>query len=460
LVLESTAKLYPPVPTPRAEPLGSIALLRVLLRNPLEAWTQAHFEKPIVMSGLSIGRVAVVSDPAAIRRVLLDNCNNYKKDWLQRRVLSAGLLDGLLAAENGQWRTQRRALAPMFTPRSIAKFAAPMVEAADALAGRLRAQEGQVVDVAVEVTRVTLDVLERTIFSDGFGRDAEDIRKGMKTYFEAVGRIDPFDMLGVPNAVPRLTRWHMRPAMRLFSGAIDTIIASRRLRIASDPDRAPHDLLTLLLTAKDPDSGQALREKEISANVLTFIAAGHETTANCMTWALYLLSQSPEWRQRLQTEADRELAGDIEGLAERLVETRAVIDETNRLYPPIAAISRTTLEPDELAGQPIKRGTMVVVAPYVLHRHRTLWSRPNEFDPSRFLGSARTEIDRFAYLPFGAGPRVCIGAGFALQEASIVLATLMKNFTFALRPGHAVWPVQKFTMRPKGGLPMIFRRRA
>src|SRR6185437_8001813 len=180
LVLESTAKLYPPVPTPRAEPLGSIALLRVLLRNPLEAWTQAHFEKPIVMSGLSIGRVAVVSDPAAIRRVLLDNCNNYKKDWLQRRVLSAGLLDGLLAAENGQWRTQRRALAPMFTPRSIAKFAAPMVEAADALAGRLRAQEGQVVDVAVEVTRVTLDVLERTIFSDGFGRDAEDIRKGMK----------------------------------------------------------------------------------------------------------------------------------------------------------------------------------------------------------------------------------------------------------------------------------------
>lgn len=193
--------------------------------------------------------------------------------------------------------------------------------------------------------------------------------------------------------------------------------------------------------------------------MLTFIAAGHETTANCMTWALYLLSQSPEWRERLQAEADRELAGGIDGLADRLVETRAVIDETNRLYPPIAAISRTALDADELAGQSIKRGTMIVVAPYVLHRHRTLWSKPNEFDPTRFLGPARTEIDRFAYLPFGAGPRVCIGAGFALQEACIVLATLMKHFTFTVRPGHVVWPVQKFTLRPKGGLPMIVQRR-
>lgn len=458
-MLDSTAKLCPPVPMPRAEPLGSIALLRVLLSNPLEAWTQAHFEEPIVTSGLSIGRVAVVSDPAGIRRVLLDNCSNYKKDWLQQRVLSAGLLDGLLAAENAQWRVQRRALAPMFTPRSVARFAASMVDAAEALGDRLRAREGEVVDIAVEVTRVTLDVLERTIFSDGFGRNAEDIRNGMKIYFEAAGRIDPFDMLGVPDAVPRLTRWSMRPAMRLFSGAIDTIIASRRLRIANAPDEAPHDLLTLLLTAKDPESGQALREEEIRANVLTFIAAGHETTANCMTWVLYLLSQSPEWRERLQAEADRELAGGIDGLADRLVETRAVIDETNRLYPPIAAISRTTLEADELAGQRIKRGTMIVVAPYVLHRHRALWSGPNEFDPTRFLGSARTEIDRFAYLPFGAGPRVCIGAGFALQEACIVLATLMKHFTFTVRPGHVVWPVQKFTLRPKGGLPMIVRRR-
>ncbi len=459
-MLELTRKLRPPAPEPRTEPLGPIALLRVLLNNPLEAWTEAHFQKPIVTMGLSIGRVAVVSEPNAIRRVLLDNAGNYKKDWLQRRVMSAGLTKGLLSAEGNQWRMQRRALAPMFTPRSVATFAAPMAQAAQAMVARLRAQEGKVVDLAVELTRTTLDVLERTIFSDGLGRDAEDIRKGMRVYFESVGRIDPFDMLGVPNAIPRFTRFGIGPAMRLFAAAIDTVIAKRRRRIADNPNAAPHDILTLLLKAEDPHSGRRLSEQEVRANVLTFIAAGHETTANCLTWASFLLSQSPEWHERVQSEADREAGSDARNLADRLVETRAVIDETNRLYPPIAAISRVALGPDQLAGERISRGTIVVIAPYVLHRHRSLWHRPDEFDPNRFLGGAREHVGRFAYLPFGAGPRVCIGAGFALQEASIVLATLLRNFSLVLSPKHSVWPVQKFTVRPKDGLPMILQPRA
>jgi cytochrome P450 len=136
-----------------------------------------------------------------------------------------------------------------------------------------------------------------------------------------------------------------------------------------------------------------------------------------------------------------------------------VIDEANRLYPPLTAISRAAVGPDELAGQPIKRGTMIVIAPYMLHRHRALWSNPDLFDPNRFLDGARETIDRFAYLPFGAGPRICIGATFAIQEASIVLATIMRHFTLQLAPGHAVWPVHKITLRPGGGLPMIVRRR-
>jgi cytochrome P450 len=324
----------------------------------------------------------------------------------------------------------------------------------------LRAHQGKPVDLAVELTRTTLDVLERTIFSDGLGRDAEEIRRGMKVYFESVGRIDPFDMLGIPSAIPRFTRFGIRPTMRLFAAAIDTIIATRRRRIAENPNAAPHDILTLLLKAEDPDSGRRLSEQEVRANVLTFIAAGHETTANCMTWASYLLSQSPEWQERVQNEADREAVADVGILADRLVETRAVIDETNRLYPPIAAISRVALDADELAGERISRGTIVVIAPYVLHRHRSLWSRPDEFDPNRFLGDARERIGRFAYLPFGAGPRVCIGAGFAMQEASIVLATLLRNFSLTLSPSHRVWPVQKFTVRPKDGLPMILQSRA
>ena len=458
-MLNSTAMFIPPAPTPRSEPLGPIALLRTLKINPLEAWTQTHFEQPIVMGGLSIGRVAVVSDPAAIRRVLLENSANYRKDWMQRRILSAGLANGLLSAEGNQWKTQRRALAPLFSRKTVLAFSAAMVDSAHALVERLARQQDQVVEVAVEATRTTLDVLERTIFSDGFGRAAEEIRIAMKSYFDTIGRIDPLDLLGLPAVVPRPSRWRLRPMLRLFEDAIDTIISTRRRQIARNKPDVPRDILTFLLEARDPETGEALSEVEIRANILTFIAAGQETTANCITWSLFLLSQSPEWRQRIQAEADREF-GDGRGIvADRFVETRALVEETNRLYPPLAAMSRAALGPDELAGQQIRRGTMVVIAPYVLHRHRALWTKPDCFDPNRFLNGAREKIDRYAYLPFGTGPRICIGANFAIQEATIVLAAIMRSFNLELAPGHAVWPVLKVTLRPKGGLPMIVRRR-
>jgi len=454
-VLDRTAKLLPPAPVPRTKPLGPLALVRALIGNPLEAWTEAHFNEAVVMGGLPFVRVAVISDPAAIKRVLLDNCDNYKKDWVQRRILSAGLSDGLLTAETAKWRMQRRALAPLFSPKAVARFSGAMIDAAAMLVDRLRRQRGQVVDVAVEITRLSLDVLERTIFSEGLGNDPEEIRKGMKSYFDAIGQIDPFDLLGLPASMPRLGRLKARPALRLFDNAIDAIIAKRRRSLAESPDSVPHDLLTLLLRARDPESGEKLSEEDVRSNILTFIAAGHETTANCLTWSIFLLSQSSEWRERVRLEAERELDCPTDGLADRLVETRAVLDEANRLYPPITAISRAAGASDELAGQAIRAGTMIVIAPYVLQRHRRLWDDPDRFEPTRFLNGARDTIARFAYLPFGAGPRTCIGASFAMQEASIVLATLMRNFRLDLLPDHEVWPVQRVSLRPKGGLPMI-----
>jgi cytochrome P450 len=453
-VLDSTAKLLPPAPVPRPKPLRPLALLRVLIDNPLEAWTEAHFNEPIVMGGLPFIRVAVLSDPGAIRRVLLDNCENYPKDWLQRRILSAGLSDGLLTAESKQWRSQRRMLAPVFARKAVGHFSAAMIDAAQALVERLDRHRGEVLDLAVEVTRVSLDVLERTIFSDGLGSDPEEIRKGMKSYFDAIGRIDPFDVFGLPAAMPRLGRLKARSAMRVFERAIDAVIARRRRRIAEQPDRVPQDLLTLLLQAEDPQTGERLSEVEVRSNIVTFISAGHETTANSLTWSLFLLSQAPAWRERVHAEAKRELDGGAKGLAERLIETRAVIEESNRLYPPIAAISRAARAPDTLAGHAIKRGTMIVVAPYVLHRHRTLWTEPERFDPTRFRGGARETIPRFGYLPFGAGPRTCIGVTFAMQEACIVLATLVRHLRMELLPGHPVWPLQRVSLRPRNGLPM------
>src|SRR5207248_3698659 len=166
------------------------------------------------------------------------------------------------------------------------------------------------------------------------------------------------------------------------------------------------------------------------------------------------------WRERVAAEAEREMRRSSEGLAERLPETRAVVEEAIRLYPPLVAISRQAIGPDELAGRPIRRGAMVVIAPYVLHRHRRLWDRPDVFDPNRFLGEARERIDRYAYLPFGAGPRNCIGSAFALQEATIVVASIARKFDLELLRGHPVWPVHRVTLRPQGGLPMLVNQRA
>ena len=450
----------PPAPTPQARPLPPLALLRTLKRNPLECWAMQHFERPIVAGGLPLGHVLLVHEPSAIRHVLLENAANYRKDRLQRRVLSAGLSDGLLAAEGEQWRLQRRVLAPMFARKTVINFSSAMMAAAEALMDRWSALgERATIDVAAEMARVTLDVVERTIFSDGFGSDAEAIRVAMAVYFNTIGKISPLDILGVPDFVPRLSRFRVRSTLKFFEAEVDRVISTRRRILAEQPDRAPSDLLTDLLQALDSEAEDRITESEVRSNILTFIAAGHETTANTLSWAMFLLSQAPHWRERLEVEADRELSGPIPGVADRLVETRAVIEEAIRLYPPIAAISRVALAADDLHGEAVRPGSLIVISPYVLHRHRLLWDRPDAFDPGRFLGNARTTIDRFAYLPFGVGPRKCIGSTFALQEATLVLAAIVRQFRFQPQPGHVVWPTLSVTLRPANGLPMIVTRR-
>lgn len=445
----------PPAPTPHSHELGLARLLKALWSNPLEAWTERHFTEPVVVSKHAFGEVAVVSDPAAVQHVLVRNVENYRKDSFQRRMLAV-LANGLLAAEGDQWRTQRRTLAPIFSPRTVTDFAPAMVEAVDALLARWRGYpDGEAMDVAAEVTDLTLDVLVRTIFSDGFGRDATEVRHAMRIYFDRIGRIDPLDVLGVPNFVPRLGRLSVRPAERLFDQAVDQIIATRRQRLASNPKSLPRDILTLLLEAQDPETGRGISEAEVRANIVTFMAAGHETTANAIAWTLYLLSQSPEWRERVRAEAAREVSAPAQELADRLVETRAVVEESLRLYPPLAAISRAAIAPDEVAGERIGAGAMVVIAPYVLHRHRRLWQKPDEFDPARFMPVQRKTIERYAYLPFGAGARGCIGLVFALQEAILAVARITANFDLAPVAGHQVWPVHRVTLRPRGGLPMV-----
>ena len=427
--------------------------------NPLGVWTAEHFERRILRDRLPFLRAVVVSDPPAIERVLLDNSANYRKDDLLIRILSPALRNGLLTVDGDQWRRQRRAVAPMFSRRAIANYARPMKAAVDDLVGRWRTRpDGSQVDVAQEATDATLDVLQRTIFSNGIGGSTREFREQMRTYFDAIGRIDPFDVLGLPPFVPRWTKWHARPAMRFFDDAVRRLSAERQKLLCEDPESCPSDILTLLLGAHDPETGQSLSEEEVRANVVTLIAAGHETTANALTWAMFLLSRDETWQSRIAAEGIT-VFGTREFDPERLVDTRAVLEEALRLYPPIAALSRVAIADDELAGEAVEAGTMVIVSPYVVHRHRRLWERPDEFDPDRFAGANREHVHRYAYLPFGAGPRICLGAAFALQEASILLAGIVAQFRLALPPAFEPEPLLRITLRPRGGLPMIIRRR-
>jgi cytochrome P450 len=190
-------------------------------------------------------------------------------------------------------------------------------------------------------------------------------------------------------------------------------------------------------------------------------AAGYETSASALCWVFYLLSLDPEWRERLETEVDRELPDGqfVAGSLDRLVMTRAVIEETLRLYPPIATLNRQAVAADRLGDHAIEPGTFVMIAPWVLHRHRSLWEMPDHFDPARFLPDARDNIHRFSYLPFGAGPRVCVGASFGMQALTIMVATIIRRFRLELAPGSKVWPVHRITVHPEHGPYMLLHPR-
>jgi cytochrome P450 len=443
----------PQAPVPLKRPPGLFRALHSLYTNPITIWTEKHYREPIVAGRTMFGLAATVSAPAAVRRVLLDNSENYVKDRLQLRVLTPGLGMGLLTAQGAHWRAQRRSLAPLFAARQLGQFAPAMQAAAIACSERLNAKRAGVIDMHEEMSRLTLDVLERTLFTQGLADEPDAFQRAVNRYFDTVARLDPLDVLGAPDFLPRLGRMRGRATLEWFRNAVDKIITARRALIAQGA-QAPHDILTLLLKAQDPETGQAMSEEDLRSNIVTFIGAGHETTANALTWTLYLLSQEPEWRARLETEADSLAGADPQTLAEQAPIARAVLEESMRLYPPAALLSREAVAEDELCGVKIAPGTQIITAPFLLHRHRLLWRDPETFDPTRFLGANRDQIDRFAYLPFGAGPRVCIGMGFAMQEMLIILTQLVARYRFALAPGAKIFPQQRITLRPAHGLPM------
>ncbi|MGB0900294.1 cytochrome P450 [Halocynthiibacter sp.] len=429
------------------EPWGILQTLRTARRNVLEILPELTVKQPIV-SGTTGKRWHMLCDPEGLRQVLKDRVEYYPKSLVTRNMLRPAIGDSMFIAEGAHWRWQRRAAAPVFNPRNVSNLGPVMSHAADRAVDRLMKHDGMVCDIYEEMVTATFEVISDVTFSMDTGFSRDEMHIAINRYIDQTARLSLLDILGMPDWVPRPGRLFSGNALKRMKSVADDVVDARRKRPVPDLP----DLLDLLLAGEDTDTRRRMNTAELRDNLLTFIVAGHETTALALSWALYLCAFDPVIQECARTEAQKQLLGRT-AVAEdclHLPFVRQIIDETMRLYPPAPLLSRTALKSDMLCGREIRAKDTVAIPVYALHRNELLWNNPNAFDPDRFADPSA--IDRFAYLPFGAGPRICIGAGFAIQEAVIILATLLSKFRFTAVSGRDPKPVMILTLRPEGGV--------
>lgn len=455
----------PPAPIPRSVPPSRLEIIRTVLRNPLELWGEPSYTLPWIDTKFFNQRTLIVNHPGLIRHILVDNVANYEMAEIRQLVLKPILRDGLLTAEGEVWKRSRKAIAPVFTPRHAKGFARQMLAKSQEFAAKYAGvSNGEIkTDISSDMTDLTFEILSETLFSGEIVSDSKDISGDVDRLLHAMGRIDPMDLLRAPSWVPRLTRIGGTRVLDKFRRIVLDTMAKRRQRMQAAPDQVPQDFLTLLLQLSGP---AGLTDAEIEDNILTFIGAGHETTARALAWTLYCVANVPDFRLRMEAEIDQVLASGADPVEwlELMPHVRAAFEEALRLYPPAPSINRAAIADDTWTDPAGKRveipaGMTILVMPWTLHRHETLWDSPRAFMPERFLPENRDRIDRYQYLPFGTGPRICIGAVFAMQEAVIALAVLMQRYRFDMTPQTDPWPVQKLTTQPRGGLPMRVSQR-
>lgn len=436
---------YPPRVPPNTRVLGIVGSALTARRNVLELIPEIAYRQPMV-SGKTGKRWHMVLEPDALRRVLKDRVADYPKSLVMRRILEPAVGRSMFVAEGAQWRWQRLAAAPAFAQRNVEALAPVMSAAAEASARRFGAATGPV-DVFAEMVAATFDVISDVTFSGGAGFDRDAVHHAIDSYIASTAKLSVLDVLGLPNWVPRPGRLLRGGEIRRLKAVADSVIEARK---HAGPQAVP-DLLDLLQAGADPESGRQMRTAELRDNLLTFIVAGHETTALTLAWALFLCAFDPAVQERASAEARAVLGDRVAGAGDvaQLGYIRQIIEETLRLYPPAAFLSRTAQAADTLGGREIRRGDTVMLPIYALHRSHLYWDDPDRFDPDRFAPG--TPRDRFTFLPFGAGPRVCIGAGFALQEAVIILATLLARYRFDMT-AKIPQPRMILTLRPFGGV--------
>jgi cytochrome P450 len=444
---------------PPAKPLSFLRQLRAAGGNSYETLPLIVYEEPIHQQKSLFGRMLMVNDPEGVRRVLVDNVANYPKNALENRFFTAMFGEGLLSSEAAKWRTHRKVMAPAFDPRSVTAYAAEMSRTTQEFAGRWDALADDVeVDITEEMKALTLRIICRTMFSS----DADELvalAGGALGFTQSALNFSLLDLL--PVIGPRRMKAKeeaIHADFSAFDAAIYRMIAERE----KDLEDAPKDLLTRLIAAKDPENGAGLDAQEVRDEVITIFMAGHETTAVTMTFVWYLLSQRPAQEATLHAELEAVLAGRAPTAQDlpRLTYTRMVIEEAMRLYPPAPGLSmRQARAADEIGAVKVKAGDQIFISPWILHRHRLLWDDPLEFDPERFSAARGAGRPRFAYMPFGGGPRICIGAGLALTEASLILANLAQRHRPRLVDGQDIKLRSRITLGPRDGMRMTLQRR-
>jgi cytochrome P450 len=445
--------LYPPAvePAPRLLPL--IPFLNRFVRNPLRAIPRIVYDEPLVIYGSPAPRLVWVTNPALVENILFKNADRFSKTRIDHRVLKPILGNGLLTAQGESWRWQRKITSPPFRHSELLSYVPVMVEAADAcIAHWLRMRRSSfVTDVETAMTDATFDIVTKTVLAGVNDADGEVIKRAGRAYLDRISWEVAASIVRYPERY-----WHPGKS-RMNGSAIK--LRSRIAKLVSERRNGPpgNDLVSRMLAAKDPDSGEPMSNEMIADNLSTFLFAGHETMAKALTWALYLLARAPEWQDRLRAEISDVIGNRPLDAATitKLPTLSRVLKETMRLYPPAPVMTRATTEETDLDGKKIPSGTLISIPIYVIHRHRTLWSDPDLFDPDRFLPEREAQYPRTQFMPFGYGQRICIGSAFATLEATAILATLLQKARFRWDQKHIPEPVSRVTLRPKGGMPLI-----
>lgn len=446
-----------PLPEHPPRAISPFRALHFARQNVIGVWRPEAYFAPFLAEKYLFRWMYVANNPDAVRHVMVTNVDNYWKSGAMQKALKPLVGNGSFVSNGETWKRQRRINIPAFHHSRIKIFTGYMAEEAARMVAEWEAKgTSATVEVDAEMANVTARVVCRSMFSEDLGEKGRPVFRAFTEYQESLRQIDYAEMLGLPRWLSQRPTAKQIAACKVIDDVIFQIIDERA---GGDDDRS--DFLSTLLAAKDEETGTSLSREELRDEMSVIFLAGHETTANTLCWALYLLSQDTEAQRCLVDEIEDVLSGRPPGHGDldKLTYTRAVVNETLRLYPPVPVFSRQSREADEIDGIHIEPGSNMIVSPWLIHRHRLVWDTPNQFKPERFLPGEQRKRSKFAHIPFGAGPRTCIGAAFGEFEATIILASIIQRFKLKLPDGHVVKPQARLSLRPSPNLPMILSRR-